>query len=330
MAAPNESAMEHAEHCLAYLSSTRKWSLSAKLWDDDPIYYDIMPGGEKVAVLQYGWTFYSDSDFAGNAEVNNKRKSQTGYLARCGEGLVMFYSKTSSTAFACPAIGESHVSTSVGEAETYAVGNAAKSIMSLQYNSEEMGLPFPQRIICQVDSNTAKSFSDNSCKKSKLKHIDCRQEWVQVLRDKNIFKCVHVPGTENLADLFTKILDPGDFIRQRSTIMVECPHVIQPYADMAREDPSDIPEIDHSPGMIPLVNALLKDNHVAKMFCDEEDYPIRVSPVMIPSPICAPTVVPVMIPSPISAPTGVPLSKRVHSFKKRVQLLHSVSNLIYL
>ena len=328
MAAPNESAMEHAEHCLAYLSSTRRWSLSAKLWDDDPIYYDIMPGGEKVAVLQYGWTFYSDSDFAGNAEVNNKRKSQTGYLARCGEGLVMFYSKTSSTAFACPAIGESHVSTSVGEAETYAVGNAAKSIMSLQYNSEEMGLPFPKRIICQVDSDTAKSFSNNSCKKSKLKHIDCRQEWVQVLRDKNILKCVHVPGTENLADLFTKILDPGDFIRQRDTIMVECPHVLQPYADMAREDPSDIPdypsdipETIHSPAMVPLVN------HVAKMFCDEEDYSIRVSPVVIPSPNCVPTIVPVMIPSPISAPTSVPSPKRVQSFKKRVQILHSVSNI---
>ena len=75
MVAPNESAMEHAEHCLAYLSSTRRWSLSAKLWDDDPIYYDILPGGEKVAVSQCGWTFYSDSGFAGNAEVNNKRKS---------------------------------------------------------------------------------------------------------------------------------------------------------------------------------------------------------------------------------------------------------------
>jgi hypothetical protein len=273
-----------------------------------------MPGGEKVAVLQYGWTFYSDSDFAGNAEVNNKRRSQTGYLARCGEGLVMFHSKTSSTAFACPAIGESHVSTSVGEAETYAVGNAAKSIMSLQYMSEEMGLPFPQRIICQVDSNTAKSFSDNSCKKSKLKHIDCRQEWVQVLRNKNILKCVHVPGTENLADLFTKILDPGDFIRQRNTIMVECPHVIQPYADMPREDPSDIPENDHIPST--LVNTALKGDHVAKVFCDEENYSIRVTPVMIPSPIGAPTV--------------VPLSKRVRPFKKRVRLMHSVSNLICL
>ena len=165
----------------------------------------------------------------------------------------------------------SHVSTSVGEAETYAVGNAAKSIMSFQCNSEEMGLPFPKRIIVQVDSETARSFSNNSCKKSKLKHIDCRQEWVQVLRDKDLLKCVHIPGTENLADLFTKILDPGDFIRQRGTIMIECPHVTQPYANMAREDPNDTPENDPSSSM-PLVNAALKSDYVAKVLCGEEDH----------------------------------------------------------
>ena len=73
--------------------------------------------------------------------------------------------------------------------------------------------------------------------------------------------------------------------------------------------------------MVPLVN------HVAKMFCDEEDYSIRVSPVVIPSPNCVPTIVPVMIPSPISAPTSVPSPKRVQSFKKRVRILHSVSNI---
>ena len=221
----------------------------------------------------------------------------------------MFYSKTSSTAFACPTMGESHVSTSVGEAETYAVGNAAKSIMSLQYNSEEMGLPFPKRIIVEVDSETARSFSNNSCKKSKLKHIDCRQEWVQVLRDKDILKCVHIPGTENLADLFTKILDPGDFIRQRGTIMIECPHVTQPYANMAREDPNDTPENDPSSSM-PLVNAALKSDYVAKVLCDEEDHFIRVTPVVIPSPIIAPKIV--------SASQVVPSPKPVHiPFKKR-------------
>ena len=142
-----------------------------------------------------------------------------------------------------------------------------------------MGLPFPKRIIVQVDSETARSFSNNSCKKSKLKHIDCRQEWVQVLRDKDILKCVHIPRTENLADLFTKILDLGDFIRQRGTIMIECPHVTQPYANMAREDPNDTPEDDPSSSM-PLVNALvnaaLKSDYVAKVLCDEEDHSIRV------------------------------------------------------
>ena len=148
----------------------------------------------------------------------------------------------------------------------------------------------------------------------------------QLLRERYLIQSAEFEP-ENLADLFTKILDPGEFIRQRSAIMVECPHVIQPYADMAREDPSDIPENAHSPAMIPLVNTLLKDNHVAKVFCDEEDYSIRVSPVVIPSPICAPTIVPVMTPSQISAPTSVPLSKRVQSFKRRVRVLHSVSNI---
>ena len=81
-----------------------------------------------------------------------------------------------------------------------------------------------------------------------------------------------------------------------------------------REDPSDIPEDDHIPNT--LVNTVLKGDHVAKVFCDEENYSIRVTPVMIPSPIGAPTV--------------VPLSKRVRPFKKRVRLMHSVSNLICL
>ena len=52
---------------------------------------------------------------------------------------------------------------------------------------------------------------------------------------------LHVLGTENSADVFTNILEPGDFIRQRGMInMVECPHVTQPYANMAHEDPHDM------------------------------------------------------------------------------------------
>ena len=55
--------------------------------------------------------------------------------------------------------------------------------------------------------------------KSKLKHIDVRQEWAKTLRDKNILCPVHVDTNDNLADLFTKILPKGDFQRLRDSMM---------------------------------------------------------------------------------------------------------------
>jgi len=59
----------------------------------------------------------------------------------------------------------------------------------------------------------ARIFTDASAQRSKLKHIDCRQEWIKILRDKPVCTPAHVPTKDNLADLFTKILPNGDFIR---------------------------------------------------------------------------------------------------------------------
>ena len=75
--------------------------------------------------------------------------------------------------------------------------------------------------------------------------------------------------------------------------------------------------------MAPTPCTALKSDYVAKVFCDEEDHSIRVTPVMIPSPIIAPKIVP--------ASQVVPSPKPVHiPFKKRVRIMHAVSNLIYL
>ena len=60
-----------------------------------------------------------------------------------------------------------------------------------------------------MDNTTAEAFANNNAKKTKLKHIDARQEWVKVLRDKSILVPVHVPTKRNLADIFTKILHAG-------------------------------------------------------------------------------------------------------------------------
>ena len=63
------------------------------------------------------------------------------------------------------------------------------------------------------------AFANNSCFKSNLKHIDCRQEWVKILRDKEIITPEYIVTTENLADLFTKILPVKTFQYLCSKIM---------------------------------------------------------------------------------------------------------------
>jgi hypothetical protein len=74
-----------------------------------------------------------------------------------------------------------------------------------------------------MDNAAAQAFAENTTFKSKLKHNDCRQEWVQTLRNKKIVTPVHCPSKDNLADLFTKILPAYDFIRLRDQMMVTVP-----------------------------------------------------------------------------------------------------------
>ena len=82
-----------------------------------------------------------------------------------------------------------------------------------------MGIPFPAPVDLQMDNSTAEVFVNYTAYKTKLKHIDVRQKWVQTLRDKDILRPVHVNTKDNTADLFTKILGKQDFTRLRSAIM---------------------------------------------------------------------------------------------------------------
>ena len=65
--------------------------------------------------------------------------------------------------------------------------------------------------------------------KTKMEHIDCRQHWVRCLRDRGICTLAHVDTKENLADLFTKILEPATFEGLRD-------QVLKPYLTKATED----------------------------------------------------------------------------------------------
>jgi hypothetical protein len=215
MAKPNKSAMSTAKHIFLYLYGARNWVLSCL---SQPSELDLSYHDSDTA--EY-WEFYVDSDFAGNSEVQNKRRSQIGIIALQNGFPVLWSSKVSSVAFADADLGEAHADTSSGAAEVYAAGNCTYDFLHIAHVASEMNLEFPRPFKIQMDNTAAECFAKGTAFKSKLKHIDCRQEWVKILRDRNICTPVHVDSKENLADLFTKILAETDFVRLRSRIMTE-------------------------------------------------------------------------------------------------------------
>ena len=99
--------------------------------------------------------------------------------------------------------------------KVYAAGNSTYDFLYLSHVASEMNMEFQRPFKIQMDNTTAECFAKGTAFKSKLKHIDCRQEWVRMLRDKNICTPVHVDTKKNLADLFTKIMPNDDVERLR-------------------------------------------------------------------------------------------------------------------
>ena len=151
---------------------------------------------------------------------HESQKSQNGEIGLINMTPYYWSSKTSSVAFAYEAIGEAHADMSSGAVEIYAAGNATLSILGRSYVTEEMGMDFPLPFTLEMDNDAARIFCKGSAQKTKLKHIDCRQQWVQTLRDRDVMTPEYVPTKENLADIFTKILDKNTFEYLRDQLMV--------------------------------------------------------------------------------------------------------------
>ena len=136
MANPTKGALRAVLRVCDYLKGTSELALTASLngLDETTI---VDPETAK------GWSFFSDSDHAGNAEVNNKRRSQNGYIFMLNGAPVQWTSKASSVAFAHPDIGEAHADMSSAAAEIYCAGNATCEILGLGYIIEESGMEMP-------------------------------------------------------------------------------------------------------------------------------------------------------------------------------------------
>ena len=109
-------------------------------------------------------------------------------------------------------------------AKIYASSIALAEFLHITYVNEEMGFGKIKPINILVDNSTAIAFAKCASKRSKLRPIDCRQRWVQALRDRTSCDLVKVGTDDNLSDIFTytKILGPNKFESLRDRMMVAC------------------------------------------------------------------------------------------------------------
>jgi hypothetical protein len=138
-----------------------------------------------------------------------------------------------------PAVSELHADVSSAAAEIYAASVALSEMCYLSYISDEMGVPIRLPFKLQVDNSTCLAFGQDQIQRSKLRHIDCRQEWVLALRDAKVVQMEWVESAHNFADLFTKILEAETFIRLRDQIMAFQPIPSQDCGEGAAEKLSE-------------------------------------------------------------------------------------------
>ena len=188
---------------------------------------------QKYSQTESDWKCYSDSDHAGNSELQNKRRSQLSHIIMNGGAPIAWASKASGVQLydkgfgeiprANPRIKDFHADLSSAAAEIYAAGVACYEVLHMQYVARDCGIDFPvdAPVPLYIDNTTAISFASDSIQRSKLRHIDCSMEWVLTLRDAKIVKPTYVHTNRQLADLGTKILSTEKFQGLRDQLMCE-------------------------------------------------------------------------------------------------------------
>ena len=169
------------------------------------------------------WEFFSDSDFSADDNPDQQRASTQGLIAICNGMPVLWRSGKATFATAISTVTPGHADTSVAASEIYAASEAINRFIALTLLGEDSLRQIQLPITLQVDNSSAIAFANGTVQRSKLIHVDCRQWWVQQLRDSDIVRTKHVSSKSNKADMFTKVLTPQPFMEQVSFIMHDLP-----------------------------------------------------------------------------------------------------------
>jgi hypothetical protein len=149
---------------------------------------------------------YSDADWAGCPDT---RRSTSGYCVYLGGALVSWSSKRQPT-----------VSRSSAEAEYRAVANGVADCVWLRQLLDELGSPPSKATVVFCDNISAVYMSTNPVHHRRTKHIELDIHFVREKVALGELRVVHVPTTQQLADIMTKGLPTVSFQSFRSSLCV--------------------------------------------------------------------------------------------------------------
>jgi hypothetical protein len=149
---------------------------------------------------------YSDADWAGCPDT---RRSTSGYCVYLGGALVSWSSKRQAT-----------VSRSSAEAEYRAVANAVADCVWLRQLLGELSCPVSKATVVFCDNVSAVYMSTNPVHHRQTKHIELDIHFVREKVALGELRVVHIPTTQQLADVMTKGLPAASFQSFRSSLCV--------------------------------------------------------------------------------------------------------------
>ncbi|KAG9450359.1 hypothetical protein H6P81_010324 [Aristolochia fimbriata] len=139
---------------------------------------------------------YSDADWAGNGD---DQKSTSGGCFYLGKNLVAWYRKK-----------QNSISLSIAEVEYIAVGSCCTQLLWMKQMLADYG--FEQDILTVFCDNTsAIDISKKPVQHSRTKHIDIWYHFIRELEAKKIISLEYISTANQLADIFSKILDRTRF-----------------------------------------------------------------------------------------------------------------------
>ena len=192
MSNPSEESMIMVKRIFRYLSGARHHGL---LYTS----HSHHQGGEFVL------SGYCDADWGGDLV---DRKSTTGYCTFLNNNLISWQSKKQTT-----------VALSSTEAEYMAICEVTKEIMWMKMILEELQLTVSSPSIIYVDNQSAIKISENDIAHDRTKHIDIKHYFVKDAIEKRIIKLQWISTDQQLADIFTKPLQPASFTSLRDRLI---------------------------------------------------------------------------------------------------------------